>query len=189
LRIRWKSLRNKIIAWSFVPTAIILAAVALVSLYAYQRVTETLVIERDRELTRLSATLLATELAAYSNPLTDRFLATFDAIVVFNANGTILVAEPEQPEGWGADWLQRIPFRQVLHSSEPIYTDVVSPGPRGGEVVVAVIPLRGDDGGSQWGIAGLFSLTHPAAAPFITAPRNCAAARATVSIWWTATAG
>jgi hypothetical protein len=63
--IRFKgSLRSKIIAWSFIPTAIILVAVALVSLYAYQRVTENLVIERDRELTRLSATLLATELAS-----------------------------------------------------------------------------------------------------------------------------
>ena len=58
------SLRNKIIAWSFVPTAIILVTVTLVSLYAYQRVTENLVMERDRELTRLSARLLATELSA-----------------------------------------------------------------------------------------------------------------------------
>ncbi|MFN2184283.1 MAG: hypothetical protein ACK2UU_09850, partial [Anaerolineae bacterium] len=63
------SLRTKIIVWSFIPTAIILAAVALVSLYAYQRVTENLVIERDRELTHLSAKLLAAELVAYADPL------------------------------------------------------------------------------------------------------------------------
>ena len=43
-----KSLRTRIIAWFFVPTAIILVSVALVNFYAYQQVTEDLVIERDR---------------------------------------------------------------------------------------------------------------------------------------------
>ncbi|MCL7454295.1 MAG: hypothetical protein M8467_14740, partial [Anaerolineae bacterium] len=77
-----RSLRNKIIAWSFVPTAMVLVSVALVSLYAYQRVTESLVMERDRELTRLSAQILATELAAYTNPLADQYLAIFDGVIV-----------------------------------------------------------------------------------------------------------
>ena len=67
--IRWRSLRTKIIAWSFVPTAIILLAVALVTYYAYQQVTEELVFERDQDLTRLSARQLATELAEYSDIL------------------------------------------------------------------------------------------------------------------------
>jgi nitrate/nitrite-specific signal transduction histidine kinase len=58
---RW-SLRIKIIAWSFVPTAVILTIVAWATFYAYQRVTEELVIERDRELTRLIADELAREL-------------------------------------------------------------------------------------------------------------------------------
>ena len=67
-----QSLRNKIIAWSFVPTAIILVAVTLISLYTFQRVTENLVIVRDRELTRLGARLLAADLAAYSDPLAEQ---------------------------------------------------------------------------------------------------------------------
>nr|NIO70993.1 hypothetical protein [Anaerolineae bacterium] len=53
--IRWGSLRTKIIAWSFVPTMIILVAVAVVIFYAYQQVTEDLVLERNQELTRLTA--------------------------------------------------------------------------------------------------------------------------------------
>ena len=44
------SLRRKIIIWSFVPTAIILIAVAFINFQAYRLVTEDLVIERDREL-------------------------------------------------------------------------------------------------------------------------------------------
>jgi len=52
------SLRSQIIAWSFVPTAIILVLAALVSLCAYQRLTKNLVINRDRDVTRLSAELV-----------------------------------------------------------------------------------------------------------------------------------
>ena len=35
----WNSLRVKIIAWSFVPTVIILSAVAWFTFYSYQKVT------------------------------------------------------------------------------------------------------------------------------------------------------
>ena len=55
LRFHWGSLRNKIIIWAFAPATIILVIVALTSLYAYQQLTENLVIERDQDLTRLSA--------------------------------------------------------------------------------------------------------------------------------------
>ena len=67
--IRWGSLSTKIIAWAFVPTAMILVAVALVTFAAYRQVTEDLVIERDQELTRLSAGQLTTELAEYADIL------------------------------------------------------------------------------------------------------------------------
>ncbi len=67
--IHWGSLRAKIIAWSFVPTAIILTLVALVGFYAYEQVTETRAIESSRELTRLSAGQLSAELAEYGNDL------------------------------------------------------------------------------------------------------------------------
>jgi nitrate/nitrite-specific signal transduction histidine kinase len=69
LGIRWGGLRTKIIAWSFVPTAIILAAVAWVTYIAYQQVTEDLVIERDQKLTRLSTGELAAGLAEYTGIL------------------------------------------------------------------------------------------------------------------------
>ena len=64
---RRDGLRRKIIAWSFVPTAIILLAVALITFTAYQQVTEDLVIERDRELTRLTAIQLAAEVTEYAD--------------------------------------------------------------------------------------------------------------------------
>ena len=63
-------LRTKIITWSFVPTAIILLAVALVTFLAFQRVTEQLVLQRDREVTYFSAGQLAVKLQEYEDLLT-----------------------------------------------------------------------------------------------------------------------
>ena len=77
LGIRWGSLRTKIIIWSFVPTALILLAVAWVTFTAYQQVTEDLVIERDRELTRLSAGEFTAGLTEYTGLLTDWTLDKF----------------------------------------------------------------------------------------------------------------
>ena len=70
LGIRWGGLRAKIITWSFVPTAIILTAVALVGFYAYQQVTENLTVASSRELARLSASELAAGLTEYGDTLT-----------------------------------------------------------------------------------------------------------------------
>jgi nitrate/nitrite-specific signal transduction histidine kinase len=69
--IGWGSLRTKIIAWSFVPTAIILAAVAWVTFSAYRQVTEDLVIERDQELTHLSTGEFAAGLSEYPGLLSE----------------------------------------------------------------------------------------------------------------------
>ncbi|MBL7200563.1 MAG: GAF domain-containing protein [Anaerolineae bacterium] len=71
LGIRWGSLRAKIIAWSFFPTAIILVAVAWVTFLAYQTVTEDLVIERNRELTRYATSEFAAGLTEYTGLLTE----------------------------------------------------------------------------------------------------------------------
>ena len=70
LGIRWGGLRAKLITWAFVPTAIILTTVALVGFYAYQQMTENLTVASSRELARLSAGELATQLTEYSDTLT-----------------------------------------------------------------------------------------------------------------------
>ena len=114
--IRWGGLHTKIIAWSFVPTAIVLLAVALVAYSAYQDVTGDLVVARNGEVTRLSATQLATELDEYAAILSalartpgmfaagsagqaaalkaaSNRLAVFDAgVVVLNYRGHVVAA-------------------------------------------------------------------------------------------------
>ena len=66
-----RGLAFKIIAWSFIPTVLILLGVSIVTFLAYQRATEELVIERDTQLTRLSASQLSNELKNNSQILTE----------------------------------------------------------------------------------------------------------------------
>ena len=157
IRVPWfrGGLRTKIITWSFVPTAIILVAVALVSLYAYERVTEHLVLERDRELTHLSAKLLATELAAYTDPQAAQYLAIFDGLVVFDADGNVLLAEPmmEKP-----DWFERLPLPYKSDSKTPVFSDIVVSRPNDEELIVVIMPFAGQGRDAAWGMAGSFHL-------------------------------
>ncbi len=152
------SLRSKIIAWSVVPTAIILITVALVNLVAYQRVTETLVIERDRDLAQLSATLLAAEILSYTDPLSDQYLAAFDGVVVLKPDGTVLSPEPQYDEAGLPAWSQTAPLAKMLNASGPVYSDVVEDRRQGDKFIIAVMPFQDRDGQPAGGIAGLFRL-------------------------------
>ena len=62
-------LRTRILIWSFVPTTIILFAVAVTIYIYYQNVTEDLVVGRNQQLTRLSAGEFVTNLNTYVNTL------------------------------------------------------------------------------------------------------------------------
>jgi signal transduction histidine kinase/HAMP domain-containing protein len=181
LRLPKGSLRTKIIAWSFVPTAIILFAVALVTFTAYQRVTEDLVIERDQELTRLSAGQLATDLAehgdtlaavargaaTYGHPAALRLalqranqpLAIFDGgVLILDTFGTVVVTVPEQSDVVGQDWSDRPYFRQMLRNSGPVFSDILADGPQGAPVIVVAVPIVGRQDEFLGAIVGMFRL-------------------------------
>ncbi|HSR35326.1 MAG TPA: GAF domain-containing protein, partial [Anaerolineae bacterium] len=185
LGIRWGGLRAKIIAWSFIPTAIILGAVALVTYMAYQQVTEELVIERNRDLTRLSASQLNTQLKEYADLLTNETrraviyggdlaaqrdglleaknrLAVFDSgVVLLDTFGTVLAAEPERPEILGSNWSDHPYYRQILRSMilgspADAISDIVADGPGGVDVVVIAVPVTGPSGEFLGVLAGMF---------------------------------
>jgi len=188
LGIRWGSLRAKIIAWSFFPTAIIMLVVALVAFYAYQRVSETLAIERDQALAYLSSDRLATNLEAYTDPLAalarspdiyqgdlsaqrdslkraSNRLAAFDAgVVLLDTFGNVVAAEPDRPEVLGQDWSDRPYYRDVVRSRisgtspEPIASDIVSDGPGGADVIASAMPVVGEQGEFRGALVGMFHL-------------------------------
>lgn len=182
LRIRWGGLRAKIIAWSFVPAAIILSAVALLTFYAYRQVTADLVMERNRELARLSAGQLVEGLTEYTNLLNSlartesmfrndpsswraalllaaNRLVVFDAgVVVLDAHGVVVGAQPPRTEGMGQDWSSRRYFTEMVSLPEPAFSDIVADGPGGAQVIVVAVPLLGPGGEFLGTLAGMFRL-------------------------------
>ncbi len=190
LGIRWRSLRLKIIAWSFVPTVIILVAVALFGFNAYQQVTETLVIARNQELARRIAGQLTGELEEYTsdltavartadifgnNPPTQRSalrqasnrLAVFDAgVLILDSHGIVVAAEPARPDILGQDWSNRAYFVQMVHSPGSLFSDIVNDGPDHARVVVAAVPITGGHGEFVGMLAGMFHLGAPSVSSF-----------------------
>ena len=190
LRSLLKSLRTKIIAWFFVPTAIILIAVGLVNFYSYQDVTEELVIERDQSVTRLSASQLATELEDYTGLLSviarsanlvgvdtaalrsalrrsSGGLAAFDGgVLVLDTFGTVVVTEPDQPELLGQDLSDRSYFRQIVRFPAPIFSNILTDESQGGEIIAVAVPILGDQGEFSGLVVGRFRLGATAASAF-----------------------
>ncbi len=189
-RFGWGKLRAKIIAWSFVPTAIILTAVALVGFYAYQQVTETLTIQSSRELARLSAGQLAAELTDYSRTLTtlaytadlydnnpdvqraalkqasNRLMLFDGGVVILNNYGIVTAAEPERPEIIGQDWSNRVYFRQMAASPGTVFSDIVGDGAQGTPVVVAAVPIINNRGEFMGAMVGMFRVGANSLSPF-----------------------
>jgi nitrate/nitrite-specific signal transduction histidine kinase len=140
----WNSLRTKIIAWSFVPTVIILSAVAWFTFYSYQKVIGDLAIKQDAEILNSKVTKAAEAINNLINPSlqaiilnidTDPelshevraqnildltpYLDVFDGGIYFvDQNGIVFRSRPEQPELIGQDWSATAQFRYV-HDNPP----------------------------------------------------------------------
>ena len=179
---RWDGLRTKIIAWSFVPTAIILGAVALFTYMAYQQVTEDLVVQRNAELSRLSANQLAFELDKYTDILINETrpgalhdpnpnvrqdalvrarnrLAIFDAgTLLVNTRGIVVGAYPERPDLFLQDFSRQPFYREMLHYPAPYYSNIMPYGIDGAEVLVIAVPIIGDLGEFDGALLGMFEL-------------------------------
>ena len=184
------SLRAKIIAWFFVPTAIILVAVALVNFYSYQDVTEDLVIERDRDITQLWAGQLATNLDRFPKVLSDVShtlgiskqsdadvqvslasaspqLRVFDGgVIVLDTFGTVTATHPLRPDIVGEDWSDRAHFRQMLRAPGPVFSDIIHAGPQETEVIEVAVPIIGDQGEFLGSIVGVFRLSATSISAF-----------------------
>lgn len=185
--IRWKSLQAKIIAWSFVPTAIILLAVAMVAFRAYQQMTERWVVERDRAVIHISAGRFKLRLEDYASTLSalaripavyqndpvaqrsalgqaSRRLVIFDAgVLLLDATGRVVAAEPERLDDVGQDWSGRVYYQtavrsHIVGSNKFFVSDIVPDGPGGAEVVAFTVPVVGERGEFQGVLAGLFHL-------------------------------
>lgn len=175
-------LRTRILVSSFVPTTIILFAVALTIYYAYQRVTEDLVVGRNQQLIHLSAGQLAADLNAYVNTLTSlahsadiyngdplkqsaalsqssNQLMVFDGgTLILDPLGKVVTTQPEQPDLEGQDWSNRIFFRQILHNGVPTFSDIIPGGKKYPEVLAVAVPILNDKNEFRGTLVGMFQL-------------------------------
>lgn len=151
-KIWWNSLQVKIVAWSFVPTVIILSAVAWFTFYSYQKVIGDLAIKRDLEFVQLKMDQFVDTFNRLIEPVlvpiimevdvdrelspeirvqnildNARGLELFDGgIYYLDQQGKVFKTRPEQPELLGQDWSDNPQFRYVQqHPNEAALTDLL----------------------------------------------------------------
>lgn len=173
-----RSLRAKIIAWSFLPTAAVLVVVALVLLYAYQQVTEDLVMTRDWELTRLTAQQLGDELETFADRLSAAtrpsgdgapalvedlldgpggLLSIYDAgIVILDRDGAIQTIRPEPIHASLTRWVDAEALREAARRTAPAFTNALPAAPDEAAVVAVTVPVVAADGERIGAAMGLF---------------------------------
>jgi nitrate/nitrite-specific signal transduction histidine kinase len=181
----WKSLQVKIVAWSFIPTVIILSAVAWFTFYSYQKVLGDLAAKQDWAVVHAKADEAHEALAGLLNdhlrpiffdvdtdpslPLEVRAqnilehapgLEDFDGGIYFvDPDGRVFKTHPEHPELVGQDWSDTPQFRFVRDNppgSAPL-SDFRSVGPDGAGIVCAVWPMHDREG--QFRGAGYYCLS------------------------------
>ncbi len=189
-KFRSLNLQTKILAWSFIPTALILLAVAITLYIAYQRVTEEYAIDRDVEITRLAASELTADFKDYIDRLwsLSRFqsiqtgtpsekLATlieqkltltyFDAGVYLLDNmGTLTASYPEVKDWVGEDWSAQPYFWRLIRSTEPYISDIQPWGSERRNVIVFSVPVLAENGEFKGVVAGMFRLDAYELSPF-----------------------
>ncbi|MCJ7431927.1 MAG: GAF domain-containing protein, partial [Anaerolineales bacterium] len=183
-------LRTRILIWSFVPTTIILFAVAVTIYFAYQRVTADLVVGRNQQLIRLSAGELSADLNTYVNTLTaltrtpdiyaddpvrqsaalsqaSNQLLIFDGgALILDRFGKVVAVNPDQPELVGQDWSDRTFFRQILRNGGPAFSDIMAADLANPMVIVVAVPILNAQGEFRGTLVGMFRLGTDSASAF-----------------------
>ncbi len=186
IKISRSRMGTRILIWSFVPTTIILFAVAVTIFFAYQRVTEDLVVGRNEQLARLSARQLSEDLNQYATTLTAltrlpslysgnparqvevlqqsaNQLLVFDAgVLVLDSGGWVTLAQPEQPELIGQNWSDRSFFRETIRSgglsSAPAFSNVLQVGQANAQVIAVAVPILNAQQNFRGVLVGMFRL-------------------------------
>ena len=77
-------------------------------------------------------------------------------VVILDNFGVLVAALPERPEDLGQDWSNREYFRQIVHASRPVFSNILPDGPERAEVIVAAVPILGNQGELIGVLMGMF---------------------------------
>ncbi len=188
----WSSLRVKIIAWSFIPTLIILSAVAWLIFFSYQNVIGDQAIKQDQGIAQLKSSQYAQAVSGFISPrLLPLFMEidiqkdaplearaqnildkgpgfdAFDAGIFFvDQQGKIFKTQPSLPELIGQDWSGTPSFHSIQsHPNMAAYTDLLTIGTAGKKCVcsaAAIIGLKGEAVGAGYYCWTIFPATQNA---------------------------
>jgi nitrate/nitrite-specific signal transduction histidine kinase len=180
----WSSLRVKIVAWSFIPTAIILSAVAWFTFYSYQAVIGDLAIKEDSAVVQSKTAPIQQALVWMLNPFLSPVILNIDidyelpinvraqnildqapsmdlfdgGIYFLDQQGTVYKTWPAQPELHGQDWSDTLHFRFIRESpGVSVVTDLQSIETSGKKVVCVAMPMNGSQ--REFVGAGLYCFT------------------------------
>jgi nitrate/nitrite-specific signal transduction histidine kinase len=169
----WRSLQVKIIAWSFVPTVIILSAVAWFTFYSYQRVLADLAIKQDWAIVQSKAMQASLAMSNLVNPIVipvildidirkeepievraqnildqAKYLDIFDGGVYFlDQQGKVFKTQPEQPDLLGQDWSGTPELRFIkANPGRGAFTDLRSVGSSGQEIICLAQSMNDQQG-------------------------------------------
>jgi nitrate/nitrite-specific signal transduction histidine kinase len=169
----WNSLRVKIIAWSFVPTLIILSAVAWFTFYSYQKVIGDQAIKQEADIVSAKFMDVTDALGRLFDPVILPFLRDilyynpdpiavraqnifdladeqeiFDGgIYILDPQGKVYRSWPEQPDLYGQDWSDTPAFRFIQgHTSSYAFTDPPTVGSKGNGISCATVAMSGLQG-------------------------------------------
>lgn len=169
----WNSLRTKIIAWSFVPTVIILSAVAWFTFYSYQKVIGDLAIKQDWGIVQSRTPPLYQAFFDITNPLIVKIILLVDTqkeaplevraqnildhaqgidifdggIYFVDSQGKVVKTHPEQPKLLGQDWSDTPNFRfMVDHPGKAAYSDLRYIETSGKEILCVSASMNGPQG-------------------------------------------
>lgn len=183
--IRVKSLRTRIITWSFIPSIIITIAVAVFIFYAYSNVTEDLIIEQNKDSARFEANQFTTELQEYEGFLVsearvlgalhnkilfeesilsafrNRFAVFDGGVVLLNNYGTVIATEPNRQDILGDDWSNYDFYIQIARSSNSIgafFSDIITDLPGRVDVIVVAVPVTDTQNRFVGILAGMFRI-------------------------------
>jgi len=169
----WNSLRTKIIAWSFVPTVIILSAVAWFTFYSYQKVLGDVAIKQDWAIVQSKTQPLYQAFFDITNPLIVKIILQVDTqreaplevraqniidhaegidifdggIYFVDPQGKVVKTHPDQPEVVGQDWSDTPQFRFVVdHPGKAAYSDLRYIESSGKEILCVSASMNGPQG-------------------------------------------
>ncbi len=180
-----ESLRAKTVLSALIPTALVLAVVAIIVLYAHEQATRDVIQQRDAELARMSAARLSEALSRYSQVLqsiaaeddvrtleparlsvarekAENWLNLFDAgVVVYDSEGVALWAQPFAVERQGTDFPVPSEFDRVRSTLRPAFSDAFKDAISGEEVILVGVPIVGRGAEFKGVLAGMFKMKSP----------------------------